>query len=196
MYKLTHTVLFSLLLFIFTVFTAVTQVFAGPVKLHAQKSWTIQEARTEGFEDVTPQAEVSQYGVRDPQFEAHQPLLAAGGGKLGKQVITVFDSGNYAVVDYSEGNHPPAFYYSVAGYLRFVQYDSGGEFPSKSYKHCAGSLCEALGYPSGQLLTVSVAVSETESFIFDPTGRLLAHWVGSECYTSTGGSCGSRTKAR
>lgn len=160
-------------------------------KLHAKKTWTLDEARSEAFKEVEQPLDIRQFPGFDPKFRQHREAMANQVERLGDSSITVFSNGMYGIsYDCAQAN----FFYMNSGQLIAVQYFDPppkpeenrcprDTYPYKTFKYL---------YPSAELLSVTVHVSDKESFSFKPTGELLSHWVQNNCYRSDGSSCGAR----
>lgn len=96
--------------------------------------------------------------------------LFQGITELKDRKLAKFSDGSYGIQYYDD----PMFswYYSQNGKLiNFTQKDSEG-YPHRVTKF----------KPDGSVANTGYRVSEKESFIFTPDGKLLAHWLGNNCY--------------
>lgn len=96
--------------------------------------------------------------------------LYKGITELKDRKLAKFSDGNYGVQYYDD----PMFswYYSSNGKLiNFTQKDST-DYPCRITKF----------KPDGSIANTGYRVSDKESFIFNPRGKLLAHWLGNNCY--------------
>lgn len=161
-----------------------------PFMVQVQKTYSVDTARQEAFENLKPWVDLSGVQSIDPNLIENRRSVQAGGGEAGDRSITVFNSGFYTVSAICD---LAGYTYTAAGQLFSVDYTSSpayhsagmceATFPAKSYKHL---------YPSGQLARVSLYVSDHEAFMFLPDGTLDAHWVKNKCFNANGSSCGTR----
>lgn len=96
--------------------------------------------------------------------------LYKGITELKDRKLAKFSDGSYGIQYYDD----PMFswYYSQNGKLiNFTQKDSSN-YPHRITKY----------KPDGSISNTGYRVSENESFIFTPNGKLLAHWLGTNCY--------------
>ena len=96
--------------------------------------------------------------------------LFQGITELKDRKLAKFSDGSYGVQYYDDPMY--SWYYSQNGKLiSFIQKNSL-DYPCKITKF----------KPDGSVANTGYRVSEKESFIFTPQGKLLAHWVGNLCY--------------
>ena len=96
--------------------------------------------------------------------------LYQGITELKDRKIAKFSDGSYGVQYYDDPMY--SWYYSEGGRLiSFIQKDSL-EYPCKITKY----------KPDGSVANLGYRVSKEESFIFSPNGKLIAHWLGENCY--------------
>ena len=96
--------------------------------------------------------------------------LLQGITELKDRKLAKFSDGSYGIQYYDD----PMFswYYSQNGKLiNFTQKDS------ESYPHRVTKF-----KPDGSIANTGYRVSERESFLFTADGKLLAHWLGNNCY--------------
>ena len=96
--------------------------------------------------------------------------LFKGITELKDRKLAKFSDGSYGIQYYDD----PMFswYYSENGKLiNFTQKDSLN-YPHRITKY----------KPDGSISNTGYRVSGKESFIFTPDGKLLAHWLGNNCY--------------
>lgn len=107
---------------------------------------------------------------KDPKFNENQSMLLKGITELNDRKLAKFSDGSYAVMYYDDRKN--TYYYSSDGTLTHNEIRTGTEYPYKAYKYST----------NGELVNMSLKVSEKETFIFTPKGKLLAHWLGEYCY--------------
>ena len=96
--------------------------------------------------------------------------LLKGNTELKDRKIAKFSDGSYGVQYYDDIMY--TWYYSQNGRLiSFTRKDTEG-YPSKFTKF----------KPDGNIANQGYRVSEEESFIYSPDGKLIAHWLGENCF--------------
>ncbi len=145
---------------------AYSEVLQGAV----QESWTTNKARNEAFRGMPYNKNLRWAPTRDPYYKENMKAKKKNLTRIKNRNITFFSCGGYAVY---EDNSINTFYFNDHGKLFSVGYDVGNNFPVKTYKY---------KYPQGNIYTVSIEVSKNNSYIFEPTGELIYHWVGNNCY--------------
>ena len=106
----------------------------------------------------------------DLNKNSNKANMLYGNTDLKDRTLALFSDGSYGVTFKKDPIH--VFYYSNNGVLTHIDVKSSLEYPYKTYKYTF----------SGDLVNMSLRVSETEAFVFDLKGKLLAHWVGENCY--------------
>ncbi len=81
-----------------------------------------------------------------------------------------FSDGSYAVI--YKNNPKYVWYYGENGILTHAEVKDGENYPYKTYKYT----------PDNKLVNMSLRVSKEETFIFSPSGKLIAHWLRQNCY--------------
>ena len=96
--------------------------------------------------------------------------LFKGITELKDRKLAKFSDGSYAVLYYDNPFY--SFYYSQNGKLISYTYKASQNYPCnfKKFK------------PDGSIINTGYRVSEQESFIYSPEGKLLAHWLGNKCF--------------
>lgn len=156
----------TVLLFLFISLPVQTKVITGGVEM------TVQEAREELLSDkiVLPDDENILNNFQDKNFQNNQSMLLKGVTALKDRKLARFSDGSYAVMYYD--NPKNTYYYSSEGVLIYNEVKTGTEYPYKAYKYS----------PEGKLINMSLKLSKNETFIFNKSGKLLAHWLGENCY--------------
>ena len=104
------------------------------------------------------------------EYSGLESEIVANGG----HISGYFSDGSYAV---NYNNDPlKVFYYSKERILTHIEKRSSVEYPYNAYKYDI----------SGNLINVSMRISEEETFIYKPKGQLIAHWIGKNCFDSRG----------
>ena len=96
--------------------------------------------------------------------------LLQGITELKDRKLAKFSDGSYAVQYYNDPLF--AWYYSSGGKLINYTKKNSTDYPCKFTKF----------KPDGNIVNTGYRVSERESFIYNPEGRLIAHWVDNNCY--------------
>ncbi|MBO5385479.1 hypothetical protein J6A64_04110 [bacterium] len=133
---------------------------------------SVEQAREEIFSNSTPNLD---FGLIRAKFFDNNRLentttLLKGITELKDRTLAKFSDGSYGVI--YKDNPTDVFYYSSDGVLIYYDKKTSLTFPYKTYKYT----------PLGKLVNTSLRVSDEESFIFEKSGKLLAHWVGENCY--------------
>lgn len=145
------------------------------------KTWSVDDARKEVFQEAKPKVDVSAYPAIDPNLIENRQAIQAGLKKVGDRILTIFGNGWYAIKP--EGGTIVS-YYKPNGRLAHLDFESDTGYPLKSYQHA---------YPSGKLMRVGLDVTKDESFLFKPSGELIAHWIGNNGYDAKGQFFTTRT---
>lgn len=158
---------FVIIIFVFLIcLPACSQIITGGVE------YSVEEARTSVLEN--PQAPLSRQVIMGHIFDKERvenlTSLLQGITKLNDRTLAYFSDGSYGVNYADDPMH--VWYYSNNGVLMHSEIRTSLRYPYKSYKYT----------PDGQLVNMSLRVSEEETFIFDNSGYLIAHWVGQNCY--------------
>lgn len=100
--------------------------------------------------------------------------LLKGFTELKDRTLAYFSDGSYGIMYNDSPNY--VWYYGNSGVLLYFDIKSSLDYPSKTYKYDA----------RGNLLNISSRLSKTESYVYEINGKLIAHWVGENCYDSDG----------
>ncbi len=86
-----------------------------------------------------------------------------------------------------------ACFYGRNGALRMMEWESVGETHQQSWvsnrRYLYGKTAQNLGLQEGQLLFVTMKVSESTSYVFESSGTLYATWKKGQCIRVTGDAC-------
>lgn len=110
----------------------------------------------------------------DKDYEQNFAYILKGITNLKDRKLAYFSDGSYAVLNYSDMKH--VYYYASSGILMYIENRSGNVFPYKCYKYNT----------QRKLINMSLRVSESETFIYNPAGELIAHWVKDKAYDKDG----------
>ena len=129
-------------------------------------------AREDAFSSPISPANIATYKQHliDSNNIENLNYLFQGITELKDRKIGKFSDGSYGVQYYDDPMY--SWYYSSNGRLiNFTQKDSTN-YPCKITKY----------KPDGSVANQGYRLSESESYIFTPEGKLLAHWRGNNCY--------------
>ncbi len=110
----------------------------------------------------------------DTNHQENYSSLLKGITKLNDRTLGLFSDDTYAINYYNDPKH--VWYYDKSGTLINTEIKTSLSYPYRSYKYT----------PEGELVNMSMRVSENETFIFSPLGKLLGHWVNENCYDESG----------
>lgn len=142
------------------------QIITGGVELSVQDAR--QEVLSSNRAFINPQNIKNNF--IDPNYKENKSMLLKGITELKDRKLGKFSDGSYAIMYYSDVKN--TYYYSPEGILTHNEVKSEINYPFKSYRYT----------PAGDLVNMSLKVSEDETFIFTPNGKLIAHWIGQNCY--------------
>ena len=112
--------------------------------------------------------------IADENYKENKTLLLKGQAEIKDRVLAQFSDSSYAVMYYD--NPLYVWYYSPEGVLTHIEVKDGTNYPYKSYKYDT----------EGNLVNMGLRVSKEETFIFDKSGKLIAHWLKDKGYDETG----------
>ena len=100
--------------------------------------------------------------------------MLKGKTELKDRILALFSDNSYAVMYKDDELH--VWYYSANGQLTHYEIKDGTNYPYKSYKYNI----------DGKLINMGLRVSKGETFIFNPNGKLIAHWIKNNGYDEYG----------
>lgn len=112
--------------------------------------------------------------IADENYKENKTLLLKGQAEIKDRVLAQFSDSSYAVMYYD--NPLYVWYYSPEGVLTHIEIKDGTNYPYKSYKYDT----------EGNLVNMGLRVSKEETFIFDKSGKLIAHWLKDKGYDENG----------
>ena len=146
------------------------EVLTGGVK------YTTELAREELLHKtpVKPDGLTILTNIADEHYKENKTLLLKGHAEIKDRVLAQFSDSSYAVMYHD--NPLYVWYYSPEGVLTHIEIKDGTNYPYKSYKYDT----------EGNLVNMGLRVSKEETFIFDKSGKLIAHWLKDKGYDETG----------
>lgn len=160
---------FILLFLLSTILCTEAQTLTGGVK------YSVDDARIELRQNI-PEADfvlTSQHDI-DINTDENQNALLKGITKLNDRTLGLFSDGTYAINYNSDPKH--VYYYDKNGAIINIEIKTSTIYPYKTYKYT----------PYGELVNMTLRVTEKESYIFTPLGKLLGHWLNENCYDDSG----------
>ena len=138
--------------------------------------YTVEDAKIELQNNRPSEVDylLRQNNFADKNYKENYSALLKGITKLNDRTLGLFSDGSYAVNYKNDSSH--VWYYDKDGFLINTEMRTSTRYPYRSYKYT----------PDGELVNMSLRVSEKETFIFSPFGGLLGHWVGDNCYDENG----------
>ena len=135
-------------------------------------SYTVDEARAKAFSNVPLKIDMNEYKkyFKDPNYEENKKAISDEKKRLKGRQLTFFSVGGYSIVYYN--NLTTAFYYDDFGNLELIEF----HYQEKDIAYTV----------SGNLDRISLLVKKSECFIFDLNKKLVAHWIGNNCYNEKG----------
>ncbi len=139
-------------------------------------SYTVNEARIIAFNDLDYKIDTSIYEKYfiDTNYKQNKNSIANGVFRTKKYNLTSYSDNSYSVS--YKYNKKICFYYDPYGKLESIGYTIGNRYPRKGIKY----------YKNGDLEEIFLIISSKEQFIFDKNKKLIAHWIGNNCYDEQG----------
>ena len=142
--------------------------------------YTVESAREAAFDGIEYEISMEPFKkyLQDPGFisvakkEGGRPKVSKRGRR-----VQFFSDGGYGII--YKNNAQFGFYYNKYGKLEMIEIYNIKR--NKSYPYLSTKYNS-----SGVLLAVSLAVSKSESYIFDIHKKLTAHWINQYGYNEKG----------
>ena len=146
------------------------------LELTGRVYYTVETARTEAFSNIPLSINISDYAsyFSDYNYIANKNVMNKNKVKIRDRYITFFSDKTYAI--YYKKNKSVQFYYDINGKLDFISFSINKKYPIKVLKYDR----------NGILDSISLFISNNESFVFDLNKKLIAHWKGNNCYNEKG----------
>ena len=139
-------------------------------------NYSVKDARLEVQNTRPPAIDflLVQDNFNDMNHKENYSKLLKGETTLKDRTLGLFSDGSYAI---NYRNSPKyVWYYDKNGELIYTEQKTSLQYPYKTYKYTT----------DGEIVNMTLRVSENETFIFSPLGKLLGHWVGQNCYDEKG----------
>ena len=139
-------------------------------------SYDVDSARDDLMESVSYTIKTDEINgfYTDAEYEQNADYMLKGVTDLKDRTLAYFSDGSYGVV--YKDNPLTVLYYGKNGILTHTEERTSLVYPYKSYKYDT----------MGNLVNMTFRVSEFETFIFNNSGNLIAHWKGENCYNPDG----------
>lgn len=146
------------------------------ITLQAGISYTIDTARKVAFDDVPLKINIQDYNDKLIDKNHLKNILSIKKNKLrfNDRYLTYFGSAGYSVCYKTSLNI--GYYYDNNGNLNLIEIDYKDDYPKKSARYLV----------NGYLDSLSLTITKNESYIFDSNKKLIAHWIGNNCYNEKG----------
>lgn len=141
-------------------------------------AWSNDAARNQAFSGVPNFINAGQFPATDPNLVADQDALQNNQTRVNETFIMKDGEEGYEI--HRDNAH---FFYTQDGTLYKIAYKNGYGYPFRQVDY---------DYPSGQIHSVTLFVSPSESFKFDSDQQLVRHMMGDQCFLGDGSLCGYR----
>ncbi len=151
-----------------------------PALAHTLKAgvvYTVQTVRCLAFEGVKKTIDISKYAtyLKDSDFEDNKRAVIRKKFNFRDKKIQVFSDGSYSVLLKKDPN--PYFIYNSDGKLEVIVFCvKTGSYPKKSLSYDV----------KGNFRSVAYEINKQEQYVFDTNKKLIAHWIGHNCYNENG----------
>ena len=112
--------------------------------------------------------------IEDKNYAKNIELISKRTQNYRDRYITVYSDGDYTIC--YKSNLKTAYHYSKNGKLRGISLTKGRGFPSRRITYDKNGIFDS----------VTLDVAKDEQFIFDKNKKLVAHWIGNNCYNEQG----------
>ena len=147
---------------------------AAAKTLKAGVSYSVNELRTIAFENVDKKINMDKYSkyLTYKEFCKNNPSLLIP--KKFKFNLTYYSNGTYSVRSKIDSHN--VFYYDTNGNLLKIDiYINNGKLDKRiSYDR------------NGNLDAIALDITNSEQLLFDKEKKLVAHWIGNNCYNEKG----------
>ncbi len=112
--------------------------------------------------------------LKDDNYSENIHAILKGNVDLTDRILAKFSDNSYAIMYKNDELH--VWYYSPTGDLTHYEVKSRINYPYKSYKYNI----------TKHLVNMGLRVSKSETFIYTPSGKLIAHWIKNNGYDEDG----------
>lgn len=112
--------------------------------------------------------------IKDGNYIENISMLLKGNVELKDRILAKFSDNSYAVMYKNDEYH--VWYYSSGGDLTHYEIKSNLTYPHKTYKYNTDN----------ELINMSMRISKGETYIYTPSGKLIAHWIKNNGYDENG----------
>lgn len=158
------------------ILTAIVLPAPAQMLLTGEVEYTTDTARGELLHSSPqkPAKELLFLNITDDNYQENITALLKGNVELKDRTLALFSDNSYAVMYNADEFH--VWYYSPNGTLTHSEVKDNLNYPYKSYKYDL----------NGNLVNMGLRVSKAETYIFNPDGKLIAHWIKSRGYDEAG----------
>lgn len=138
--------------------------------------YNVDTARTLAFENVDRKIDMSPYEkyLYDENKEENLKALSKGKKKYKNRYLTLYSDSVYTI-SYNYDRYKN-YCYSVDGKLEYLEVRQSLNLPSKRISYDL----------KGNLDSIILDVTSEEQLIFSANKKLVAHWIGKNCYDEKG----------
>ena len=163
----------KILIILFVLYSFLS-ISAQTKTLTAGVSYSVNELRTIAFENVDKKINMDKYSkyLTYKEFCKNNPSLLIP--KKFKFNLTYYSNGTYSVRSKIDSHN--VFYYDTNGNLLKIDiYINNGKLDKRiSYDR------------NGNLDAIALDITNSEQLLFDKEKKLVAHWIGNNCYNEKG----------
>ena len=162
--------------YFFIIVFLLTFLYSTGYTLKGGINYTVQSARVESFDNIKLQINIAKYKkfANDKNYNKNLILINKKTQNYKDRYITSYSNGAYTIC--YKSNIKNSYHYNQNGELIGISITQGKGFPSKRITYDS----------SGNFDSVTLDVSKSEQFIFDKNKKLVAHWIGKNCYNEQG----------
>lgn len=139
---------------------------------YGNAEYTVDSAREAVIKDVIFKINPKIFSdkIYDLENEKNLQNILDGNFSQKDRTLAFFSDSSYGVM-FSD-NPYYVYYYNPEGFLIYIDQKSSLEYPYNFYKYSA----------AGELVNMGLRVSKEETYIYSPSKKLIAHWVGNNAY--------------
>ena len=139
-------------------------------------TYTVDNARILAFEGIKPHINTQEYKafLFDKNFIQNKNAIIKNKLKFRDREIQIFSDGKYSIL--FKKNTTRYFIYNTDGKLEIIVFYVNNKYPKKSVAYDI----------YGNLSSIAFSVKKDEQFVFNKNKKLIAHWIGKNCYNEQG----------